>query len=31
LASGGSFDAAAARAYAPYRRRVRANRRRLDV
>ena len=29
LASGGSLNAAAARAYAPYRRRVRANRRRL--
>lgn len=29
LASGGGLDAAAARAYAPYRRRVRANRQRL--
>jgi hypothetical protein len=31
LAGGGSLDTAAARAYAPYRRRVRANRRRLGA
>jgi hypothetical protein len=31
LATGKSFDAAVARAYGPYRRRVRANRRRLEL
>jgi hypothetical protein len=31
MASGGSFNTAAAKAYRPYRRRVRANRRRLGA